>query len=319
MAETSFPMRETPMSDEQWKQVTLGIGSGVLNEGGDPYRLTNINNATNQVTVNVSTQTGLAQAIVAGFYHRIDAPVVLDVPAVTSTTDYWIVLEYSPLRLQDGEPPVQLKVVTALDTTSGRQYLVLHKIFRRANQLLTDAPRRAVKPRVAPLLQVREESELPEPETVIRGTVCVVHGPFPDIKIAKQEGLQPLAWVSVLSGEWSTLPDHANTANFSHSPKQLKRAGTSRSLRGQFYRPASSGSTTYTTSAAGYIVANLAAGDIPKRGMRFPVTPVNNGSGAIVDASAYILISESNSEVRLFLTRGQCGRIDMGQISYDVD
>src|SRR5690606_6548797 len=111
MAEESFPMRDEPMTDEQWKQVTLGIGTGVLNEGGDPYRLTNINNATNQVTVNTSTTTGLAQAIVAGFYHRIDAPVVLDVPAVTAVTTYWIVLEYSPLRLEQSEPPVQLKVV----------------------------------------------------------------------------------------------------------------------------------------------------------------------------------------------------------------
>ena len=100
MVESSFPMRNTPMSDEEWKLVTLGVGSGVLNEGGDPYRLTNINNATNQVTVNVSTQTGLAQAIVAGFYHRLDAPVVLDVPAVTKATTYWIVLEYSPDRLE---------------------------------------------------------------------------------------------------------------------------------------------------------------------------------------------------------------------------
>ena len=315
MAEESFPMRDEPMTDEQWKQVTLGIGNGVLNEGGDPYRLTNINNATNQVTVNVSTQTGLAQAIVAGFYHRIDAPVVLDVPAVTAVTNYWIVLEYSPLRLEQSEPPVQLKVVTALDTTSGRQYLVLHKIYRKPNELLTDAARRSVKPRVAPLLQVRDEAELPEPETVIRGTVAVVHGEFPDIKIAKQDLGQPLAWVSVLSGKWFNLKDHTNTTNFAPSPKQMKRTGPTRYLRGQFYR--SSGA--YTTSSAGYIVANLADADLPKRGMRFPVVPVVHGTGAGADADAYIAISNTNSEVRLYLTRGTCGRIDMGQISWDVD
>lgn len=314
MAEESFPMREEPMTDEQWKQVTLGIGSGVLNEGGDPYRLTNINNATNQVTVNVSTTTGLAQAIVAGFYHRIDAPVVLDIPAVTATTNYWIVLEYSPLRLEQSEPPVQLKVVTALDATSGRQHLVLHKICRRPNELLTNASMRSVKPRIAPLLQVRDESELPEPEAVIRGTVAVVHGPFPDIKIAKAESGQQLAWVSVMSGDWFTLSDHANTASFSGSPKQMKRSGQTRSLRGQFYRP----SGAYTTSSQGYIVANLEPGDMPKRGMRFPVVPVVHGTGAGADADAYIAVSNANSEVRLYLTRGTCGRIDMGQLSWDV-
>ena len=31
MVESSFPMRNTPMSDEEWKLVTLGVGSGVLN------------------------------------------------------------------------------------------------------------------------------------------------------------------------------------------------------------------------------------------------------------------------------------------------
>ena len=315
MAEESFPMRDEPLTDEQWKQVTLGIGNGVLNEGGDPYRLTNINNATNQVTVNVSTTTGLAQAIVAGFYHRIDAPVVLDVPAVTKTTTYWIVLEYSPLRLESSEPPVQLKVVTALDTSQNKQYLVLHKFYRRPNELLTNANYRAVKPRVAPTLQVRDESELPEPETVIRGTVAVVHGDFPDIKIAKADPGKPVAWVSVLSGKWFNLRDHANTTNFAPSPKQMKRTGPTRYLRGQFYR--SSGA--YTTSSAGYIVANLAAADLPKRGMRFPVVPVVHGTGAGADADAYIAVSADNNEVRLFLTRGRCGRIDLGQISWDVD
>ena len=317
MAEESFPMRDEPMTDEQWKQVTLGIGNGVLNEGGDPYRLTNINNATNQVTVNVSTQTGLAQAIVAGFYHRIDAPVVLDVPAVTKTTTYWIVLEYSPLRLESSEPPVQLKVVTGStpDTSSGRQYLVLHKFYRRPNELLTDANYRAVKPRVAPLLQVRDESELPEPETVIRGTVAVVHGDFPDIRIAKADPGKPVAWVSVLSGAWETVGDRANTVNLTTAPKQLKRVGTERRMRGQFYRP----DRAYTTSSAGYLVCTLRDADLPKQGMRFPVTPVNHGTGNITDADAYVTVSSLNNEMRLYLTRGRCGRIDMGQISWDVD
>ena len=316
MAEESFPMRDEPMTDEQWKQVTLGIGTGVLNEGGDPYRLTNINNATNQVTVNVSTTTGLAQAIVAGFYHRIDAPVVLDVPAVTTTTNYWIVLEYSPLRLGQSEPPVQLKVVTALDQSQGKQYLVLHKIYRKANELLTDAARRSVKPRVAPLLQVRDETELPESDSVIRGTVAVVHGDFPDIKIAKADPGQPLAWASVVSGAWTTIADNPNSTSFSGSPKQMKRSGPTRYLRGQFYRP---DGQAYQVTSAGYRVANLADADLPKRGMRFPVVPVVHGTGAGADADAYVAVSTSNNEVRLYLTRGTCGRIDLGQISWDVD
>ena len=316
MTEESFPMRDEPMTDEQWKQVTLGIGNGVLNEGGDPYRLTNINNATNQVTVNVSTTTGLAQAIVAGFYHRIDAPVVLDIPAVTKATNYWIVLEYSPLRLESSEPPVQLKVVKdGLDFSQGKQYLTLHRFYRRPNELLTDANYRAVKPRVAPLLQVRDFSELPEPGEVLRGTVAVVHGDFPDIKIAKADPGNPVAWVSILSGKWETLSDHANTVSLATAPKQIKRVGTTRTMRGQFYRP----DRAYTTSGAGYIVCTLRDADLPKQGMRFPVVPVNHGTGNGQDADAYVTVSTLNNEMRLYLTRGTCGRIDMGQISWDVD
>lgn len=316
MAEESFPMRDEPMTDEQWKLVTLGIGTGVLNEGGDPYRLTNVDNVTNQVTVNTSTTTGLAQAIVAGFYHSLDAPVVLDVPAVTTATTYWVVLEYSPLRLEQGEAPVQLKVVTALDTSQGKQYLVLHQIDRRPNELLTNASMRSVRPRVAPTLQVRDESELPEPGQVLRGTVAVVHGDFPDIKIAKSEPGQPLAWTSLLSGAWKVVSDRTHTTSLPGAPKQLKRVGKTRYLRGQFYR-ATAGA--YTVSSSGYLVSALPSEDLPKQGMRFPVTPVNNGTGEIQDADAYIVVSPSNNEIRLYITRGQCGRIDMGQISWDVD
>lgn len=316
MAETSFPIKNQPMSDEQWKLVTLGIGNGVLNEGGDPYRLTNVDNATNTVTVNVSTSTGLAQAIVAGFYHRMDAPAVLDVPAVTTTTDYWIVLEYSPARLEELEPPVQLKVVTSLDTSQGRQYLVLHKIYRRPNQLLTDAARRSVRPRIAPLLQVADESELPEPDTVLRGTVAVVHGELPDIKIAKAPVGQSLAWVSVLAGEWRDVGDRSNAISFPGSPKQIKRTGRTRSIRGQFTR---TGGAAYTTTSSGYLVATLSDEALPKRGMRFPVVPVHHGTGNGADADAYVAVSADNGEIRLYLTRGTCGRIDLGQITWDVD
>ena len=33
MAESSFPVLEQPLTDQQWGQVTAGIGSGVL--GGE--------------------------------------------------------------------------------------------------------------------------------------------------------------------------------------------------------------------------------------------------------------------------------------------
>ena len=38
MAEESFPVVEQPMSADQWQSVTLGIGNGILDEGGFPYK-----------------------------------------------------------------------------------------------------------------------------------------------------------------------------------------------------------------------------------------------------------------------------------------
>ncbi|MCW1250718.1 hypothetical protein ODZ83_11170, partial [Acaricomes phytoseiuli] len=85
--EESYPVLEKPLTDHQWKSVTLGIGDGILDEGGNPYRVT-VSDETNQATIHADTMTGYAHAILRGFYHRIDAPVLLDLPPVAATTTY---------------------------------------------------------------------------------------------------------------------------------------------------------------------------------------------------------------------------------------
>src|SRR5699024_12431296 len=55
------------------------------------------------------------------------------------------IFQYDPLR---EELPVKLDAYTSLDRSQGKQYVILHEIDRQPNQLLTDAVRRFVRPRV---------------------------------------------------------------------------------------------------------------------------------------------------------------------------
>lgn len=166
MAEQSFPVIEKPMTDEQWKSVTLGIGDGILDEGGNPYRV-ELSNQTDQATVQLDTLTGVNHAIIRGFYHRMDAPVSLDVPAVSSKTTYVVALRYDPT---DSTTPVRLGVWKGIDRSNGKYYLVLATIERSPNQLLSNATLKSYRTKITPSIQVDYEANLPDPSTVLWGT-----------------------------------------------------------------------------------------------------------------------------------------------------
>ena len=169
MTEQSFPVIEKPLTDDQWKSVTLGIGDGILDEGGGPYRVT-LSNTGDNVTVEVDTLKGFNQAILRGFYHKMDAPVTLQVPAVTATTTYYVGLQYDPTR----DVPVKLGVWTNLDYSSHKYYMLIAEIMRKPNQLLTDARLTMRRPRITPTIQVDREEDLPDPNRVLWGTRAVV-------------------------------------------------------------------------------------------------------------------------------------------------
>ena len=235
MAEESFPIVDKPMSAAQWRSVTLGIGSGVLDEGGAPYRLVNVSNANNTVTVAVDSITGYAHAILHGFYHKIDANVTLSVPAVTAKTTYYVALQYDPERTA----PVVLDVFTSLDRSGGKDYLVLHEIVRNPNQLLTDAARTKVDTKVTPTVTVDTYDALPDPGSVLYSTLAVVR--LPSEKIYQSRGTTDRRWDLLIDSE-ATLPfqwnDRGSTSSYV-SPvagghvRSLGRRGRERVLRGR--------------------------------------------------------------------------------------
>lgn len=172
MAEFSFPVLEKPLTDVQWKSVTLGIGSGVLDEGGGPYFL-RLNNIGDTGTIQVDAHKGFAHAIVAGFYHYMDSATTVSLPPVQTTTKYIIGLCYDPLKK---ETPVTLQVArNTLDYSSGKEWLVLHEVTRRPNQLLSDATQRTLKPAIAPSLSAGTVDALPPADRALLGTTAYIN------------------------------------------------------------------------------------------------------------------------------------------------
>lgn len=239
MAQYSYPVEEEPLPAKDWSSVTLGIGSGVLDEGGAPYRLININNAQNTVTVAVDSITKFAHSILRGFYHKIDENMVLDVPAVTSTTTYRIALQYDPERNSIGELPVKLGVFTSLDRTGDKDYHVLHTIVRQPNQLLTDAVITKTDVKITPTITVDTYAALPDPASVLYSTLAIVR--LPHEVFYQSRGTTDRRWDMLVDThapapfEWN---DRGSTSSYV-SPtagghvRSLGRRGRERSLRGR--------------------------------------------------------------------------------------
>lgn len=171
MAETSFPIKGVPLTDQQWGQVTLGMGSGVLSAGGDPYGIVARDNGSDSITLGLGTG-GLAQAIVQGFYHRLEADQVVSVPAVSGATTYYIGLTYDPTKHGAASGPVALTVSTAKPSGSGKVYLPLYEIIRNPNQLLTDATFRNRRVYISPNLTASTQADLPPAGDMLTGTLC---------------------------------------------------------------------------------------------------------------------------------------------------
>ena len=173
MAESSFPVLEQPLTDQQWGQVTLGFGSGVLGGSAGNYALVGVSNASN--TAQLSAGGGMSQAIVSGYYHSIDSNHTISLPAISSgTRTYYIGLTYDPLKHADPSGPVSITVTTSKPSGSGKVYLPLYEVPRRPNELLTDAIAKARVRRVliSPTLSVASIEELPAPATMMQGALC---------------------------------------------------------------------------------------------------------------------------------------------------
>ena len=235
MTEYSFPVVDEPLSADQWGSVTRGIGDGILDEGDGPYRVSNKSNANNTVDITTGT-SGFAHAIVGGFYHKIDADVTLSIPAVSSTTEYTIALQYDPTRT---DLPVKLDVFTGeLDMSQGRKYLVLYTATRAPDTLLSDVSFVSTRPRVSPTVVYGSSSRMPPASSVLWGTLALVHNDINEdtfqIYFADVSGWK-LIYGQDEKFEWEDIPDYgAWTSPVAGGYKRaIGRRGKTRKLRGR--------------------------------------------------------------------------------------
>ena len=174
--EFSYPIVGQPMTDAMWQYVTLGMGDGVLDEGGQPYWLRARENANNTLKITVSTTTNTAQAMLRGFYHKMTEDRTFTVPGVTTSTLFHFCLTYSPVGLNQDQGPISLQMYAGTPpTTLGRFHIILWTLLRKPNQLLTDAEVRMVRPKITPSLSVNVEKDRPDPSKVLWGTRVLCH------------------------------------------------------------------------------------------------------------------------------------------------
>ena len=194
MAESSFPVLEQPLTDQQWGQVIEGLGSGILARGSEPYGIPSggIDNAANTFRIGGrSPATGDGRAVVSGFLHRYDADEIFSCPAVSSTTTYFFGLTYDPTRHAEAGGPVSLTVTTSRPSGGGKVYLPISRITRRANELLSDATIVDERAFVAPQITVKGSGALPPAGSVLTYTVAT------DWETGQQ-------WQMQLNGSWKT-------------------------------------------------------------------------------------------------------------------
>lgn len=208
--EFSYPVVHQPMDDEMWQYVTLGVGSGLLDVGGQPYWLRDLSDVTDTGKLTVSKTTGTAQAILRGFYHRLNQDMTLKYPPVSSKTVYHTVLEYDPLRHKEPGGPIRVRVLTSLDWSGGKHYLPLWDVERNPSQLISKAKVTQRRPKIAPTTHVDRPEHLPDPRTQLWGAQCYVRygDQMGETFIASGESEEtggPTRWDSLDNPPWKNI------------------------------------------------------------------------------------------------------------------
>ena len=309
--EFSYPVVDQAVSSSMWRWITRGQGDGILFAGIRPYWLGNWNNGNNTVEVMVSPQDGTSHAIVAGYFHTLTENKTFTIPMPSSgTITYHICLTYDPRREADPEGPIRLELHAGTPpTTFGRVNVVLWRIIRRANELLTDSTRERVRPGISPVISVNREENLPDPDTLLNGTVHITtwdRGIW--VTRATNEDEDSSEWINLQDPPWVSLGLNSFYAPGGSVPTQIQRRGKARRLRGQFRRANQSESLT---AGNRWFVTTLPTRDRPYNRVKIPVATSNDTVTATIDIMA-------NGEV-YFITPRTVTWATLDGIEYDVE
>ena len=218
--EYSFPVANQGITQDQFRLMHLGQANGmihgdngIVNDSPDStgwrYYLDrhDSDSETNQRNTLILRAGTSAESIVEGFYHRLTEDLELPFPPVTTTTVYHVTITYDPRDFKTN--PVRIQVYPGTPPTSqGRVHVVLYKVERGPNQLLTQATVTRYRPYTAGLLSVQNRNQLPDPAAYPAGTLVVPSAEGHGIYIRQNGGLK---WLDVLDhlaekpGPWRNL------------------------------------------------------------------------------------------------------------------
>lgn len=174
MSQNSYPKVDAPFTDDQWKQLFLTLGRGVIDKGGSPYKLTARDSVTDTITIGVDSREGRNFAVLDGFLHTMDAPETISIPPVSTDTTYEIGLVYDPTMHNSAGGPITLTAwTTPADNTGGISRMVLYRMTRKANLALGSTSYTAEVPRAVPVISVSTSSQLPTNSLVLVDSIGV--------------------------------------------------------------------------------------------------------------------------------------------------
>src|SRR5699024_11187640 len=166
-AQYSYPIANQGITQDQWQQMNLTSGDGVIITEDSEYSFRLVKHATDSETnqrhtliLKVSDNTGRNEASIAGFYFRQTEDIELPFPAVTSTTTYYVTVTYERRKFKNN--PLRIEVSNNdLHRQQGQQHIVLRTLIRSAYQLSSHAPISTPRHYVSPVITEVNKSGLP--------------------------------------------------------------------------------------------------------------------------------------------------------------
>lgn len=218
--EYSYPIANQGITQEQFRTMMRAAGSGTFVQHDDTgaqvsYRLSghgtdSETNQRNTLILKPATTTGRAETVYQGFFHVLTEAMEIPFPAVTSGTTYHVCVTYDPRLFKT--TPLKIEVYPGTPpTTNGRDSIVLFKVRREPNQLLSQATITQVNPWLGHVINVWSHEHLPEPTSVEYGTLAVVINPsrahVPHVYTNR--GVH--GWVNTTYGQWENITEIRNT------------------------------------------------------------------------------------------------------------
>jgi len=224
-AQYSYPVASQGITQDQWQQMNLHTGDGVIISDGSefPFDLTghttdSETNQRNTLILRVSRNTGKNEAALAGFYFRQTEDIELPFPPVTTTTVYHVTVTYDPRKFKT--EPLRIEVWAGEPPRAhGQKHLLLKTVQRNPSQLLSQSTIETYRHHVAPTIVATSEDRLPNADDVLYGTLGVTRNrtssgsAIPGTgQIYESRGIH--GWHNLLIGDVvNVTPVHTNTAS----------------------------------------------------------------------------------------------------------